>query len=130
VICGANEVTPMKAFSNWALMLLLLAALPAIADTPTAPEVTLRGEIVDLHCYLTRGAKGPDHAACANACILRSVSPGFLADDGRLFLLLEERPVSVKDRIADLAGASVTVKGVPVERAGLRGLQVKSIEKS
>jgi len=96
------------------------------ADTA---DVTLTGEVVDLHCYVTRGAAGPDHAGCANACIGRGVTPGFLADDGRVFVLLGGRPFSVKDQIAGLAGEKVTLTGTPVERGGMRALQLKTVER-
>ena len=89
--------------------------------------VTLSGEVVDLHCYLTRGASGPEHAGCGNACLARGVTPGFLADDGRVFLLLAARPFSVKDQVAGLAGEKVTLTGTPVERAGLHALKVESV---
>ena len=92
-------------------------------------DVTLTGEVVDLHCYVTRGAAGPDHAGCANACIGRGVTPGFLADDGRVFVLLGGRPFSVKDQIAGLAGEKVTLTGTPVERGGVRALQLKTVER-
>jgi hypothetical protein len=96
------------------------------ADTA---DVTLAGEVVDLHCYLTRGASGPDHAGCANACIGRGVTPGFLADDGRVFVLLGARPFPVKDQIAGLAGEKVRLTGTPVERGGVRAIQVKTVER-
>ncbi|HET6897148.1 MAG TPA: hypothetical protein VFK70_02330 [Vicinamibacteria bacterium] len=97
------------------------------ADTA---DVTLAGEVVDLHCYLTRGAAGSEHAGCANACIGRGVTPGFLADDGRVFVLLGERPFPVKEQIAGLAGEKVTVTGTPVERGGVRALQLKLVKRS
>jgi hypothetical protein len=110
-----------------------LAALLVVAahgvGAAAAADVTLRGEVVDLHCYLTRGARGPEHAGCADACIGRGVTPGFLAEDGRLFLLLSARPVSVKDQVAGLAGSRVVVTGTPVERDGVRGLQVSTVRR-
>jgi len=96
------------------------------ADTT---DVTLAGEVVDLHCYLTRGASGAEHAGCGNACLARGVTPGFLAEDGRVFVLLGARPFPVKDQIAGLAGDPVTVTGTPVERGGLRALQLKTVER-
>lgn len=107
---------------------VLLALGGAAAGEEAAPETRVRGEVVDLHCHLTRGAKGPEHAGCASACIGRGVAPGLLAEDGRLYLLLGERPFPIKDQVAGLAGQTVTVRAVPVERGGLRGLQVKAIE--
>jgi hypothetical protein len=99
------------------------------ARSADAPDVTLTGEVVDLHCYVTRGAAGPDHAGCANACIGRGVTPGFVADDGRVFVLLGARPFPVKDQIAGLAGEKVTLTGTPVERGGVRALQLKTVER-
>lgn len=90
--------------------------------------VTLKGEIVDMHCFVTRGERGPDHAGCANACISRDVSAGFVTEDGTLYVLLNERPVSVKDKVAGLAGKTVTVTGFPVERNGVKGLQLQSVK--
>jgi hypothetical protein len=115
--------------ANWMALILIVAGASG-AQAPPAPEVTLAGEVVDLHCFLSRGARGAEHAGCANACLSRGVSAGFRADDGRLFVLLAERPVSVKDTVAGLAGARVTLKGSVVERDGLRGLQVKSVERA
>jgi hypothetical protein len=90
--------------------------------------VTLKGEIVDMHCFVTRGERGPDHAGCANACISRDVPAGFVTEDGTLYVLLNERPVSVKDKIAGLAGKTVTVTGFPVERNGVKGLQLQTVK--
>jgi hypothetical protein len=44
------------------------AAALAKEDAAESPFV---GEVVDLHCYLTRAARGAEHAGCANACIGR-----------------------------------------------------------
>jgi hypothetical protein len=101
----------------------------ALAREGATPAQSLTGEIVDMHCYLTRGERGPGHAGCANACIGRGVTPGFVAEDGRVFLLLGERPVSVKELVAGLAGSRVVVQGKPVERDGLRGFQVTAVER-
>lgn len=102
-----------------ALLLFLLSA----DDT-----VSIRGEIVDLHCYTARGEKGEAHAGCANACISRDVPAGLLAEDGTLYLLVNERPVSVKEKVAGKAGKTVTAKGKIVERSGLKALQLLSVE--
>jgi hypothetical protein len=92
-------------------------------------EISLKGEIVDLHCYTTRGARGAEHAGCANACLARGVAAGLLAEDGRLFLLLGERPFPVKEQVAGLAGQAVTVKGTLVERDGIRALRLGSVSR-
>src|SRR6187455_139056 len=99
------------------------------ARSADSADVTLTGEVVDLHCYLTRGASGTEHAGCGNACLARGVTAGFLADDGRVFVLLGGRPFSVNEQIAGLAGEKVTLTGTPVERGGVRALQLKTVER-
>ncbi len=90
--------------------------------------VKIKGTVVDMHCYVTHGIRDAKHTACSNACIARGVPAGFLAEDGKLYALFGEKPFSVKDTVAGLADIPATLTGVPVERGGLRGIQIKSIE--
>jgi len=92
--------------------------------------VTLAGEVVDMHCFITRHGgegRGASHAGCANACLARNVTAGFVAKDGKVYLLFDEKPFPVKEKIAGLAGQAVTLTGTVVERDGLRGILLKSI---
>ncbi len=105
--------------------LVILLALPTHADNES---VSMKGEIVDLHCYTSRGAHGAEHAGCANACLSRDVPAGFLAEDGTLYLLVNEKSVSVKEKVAGKAGKAVRVTGKVVERSGMKVLQLATIE--
>ncbi|MBK6316686.1 MAG: hypothetical protein IPF53_20965 [Blastocatellia bacterium] len=112
-----------------ALALVLTAPVWAFGqEGGDKKPVTLKGEIVDMHCFVSRGERGPDHAGCANACISRGVPAGFITDDGTLYVLLDEKPISVKEKVAGLAGKTVTVTGFPVERNGIKGLQLQSVK--
>ncbi len=111
---------------------VVLVATMAVAAARAAEEkeVTLAGEVVDLHCYLTKHGgegRGADHAGCANACISRGVTPGFLAKDGALYVLFDAKMISPKETIAGLAGKPVTVTGVVVERDGVKALRLLKI---
>jgi hypothetical protein len=123
----------MKRRLVWLLYAIALAAALLAGSSLRAEETgavaTIEGTVVDLHCYVTRGAEGADHAGCANACISRGVPAGFLAKDGTLYVLLEEKPFSVKDRVAGMAGIPARAKGKIVERGGMKGLQIASLEK-
>jgi hypothetical protein len=110
------------------LVLVILLAPVALAENESvAGLVSLKGEIVDLHCHTSRGAKGPEHAGCANACLSRDVPAGFLAEDGTLYLLVNEKSNSVKEKVAGKAGKPVTATGKVVERSGMKVLQLASI---
>ena len=113
---------------NAVLVGLLLVLAVSVSAEEKRAAVTLEGEIVDMHCYVTKGQRGPDHAGCANACLNRDVPAGFLAKDGTLYVLLDERPISAKPKFAGLAGRPVVVTGVPVERSGVKALQLESVK--
>ena len=123
----------MKRKVLWLLYAIALAAAVLVGSSLRADETgtpaTIEGTVVDLHCYVTHGKAPEEHAACSNACISRGVPAGFLAKDGTLYLLLEEKPFSVKDRVAGMAGIPARAKGKIVERGGMKGLQIASIEK-
>ena len=98
-----------------------------VSETAT---VSLKGEVVDMHCFVTRHGgegRGASHAGCANACLARNVTAGFVASDGKVYLLFDEKPFPVKDKIGGLAGQVVTLTGVIVERDGMRGILLKNI---
>lgn len=94
-------------------------------------EMTLTGEVVDLHCYVTRHGKegrGAEHAGCANSCISRGVTAGFVSDDGKLYVLFDEKMIAVKEKVAGLAGQPVAITGFVVERDGVKAIRVVKAE--
>ena len=115
----------MKKLIVLAAVATILLALTGRADNET---VSIKGQVVDLHCYLTRGAHGEEHAGCSNACLSRDVPAGFLADDGTLYVLVNEKPISVKEKVAGKAGKKTTAHGKVMERNGVKVLQVASID--
>ena len=106
------------------LTLLAFAAAWAQHDAH-GEEVTLKGEVIDLQCYLVHpdNAKGPDHAKCAEACIKKGLPVGFLTEKGKLYLLLGSGHDSVKE-LADKAGQPISLKGTLVEHEGMPAFQL------
>jgi hypothetical protein len=111
---------------------VLLAGLAGAARGHGEPEphqITVAGEIVCLHCYLTtEEARGPGHADSARRCLEQGQPMGLLADDGTLRVLsawhMSRAPFDTAKR---LAGQQVEVTGVPLERQGVRGLEVRRV---
>jgi hypothetical protein len=124
----------VKKFAVVTISLLVLAALIAgyhfLGAEEKGTPVVLQGTVVDMHCYVTHGIRDASHTACSNACIARGLPAGFLADNGTLYVLFGEKPFSIKDKVAGLADVPVKVTGTTVERDGIKGLQIKSIEKT
>jgi hypothetical protein len=125
-----KAIGPILVATLVTLALLLASRAMRGEETAQAAPVTLRGTVVDMHCYVTHGIHDAKHTACSNACIARGVPAGFLADDGTLYVLFEEKPFSVKDRVAGLADVPAVLTGIPVVRSGIRGIQVTSIAKA
>lgn len=89
------------------------------ADAAKAPEmVTVKGEVLDMACYLSEGAQGPDHATCAETCIESGLPVGLKDEKGKVFLLIgEHKPINAI--LAPYGGKVVTVKGKLVSRDGI-----------
>lgn len=85
-------------------------------------SVSVKGEIVDMVCYLDHGATGAKHAQCAKTCITSGLPVGLKAEDGKLYLLVgEHKPINAS--LADAAAKTVTVKGKLVSRDGINMIE-------
>ena len=111
--------------------ILILGAVPAAPAAQTASKsVTLKGEIVDLACYLDHGAKGPGHKTCALTCLKNGEPMGLLASDGAVYLLLApHEDAKAFDTAKGLASEQVEITGPPAERAGIKAVTVESVRK-
>jgi hypothetical protein len=109
---------------------ILISTCAELRVNGQATDTTLKGEVVDMHCFVTRHGgegRGAAHAACANGCLARGVTAGFVASDGKVYLLFDEKLSPVKDRIGGLAGKQVSITGTVVERDGVRGIVLNTI---
>ncbi len=79
-------------------------------------EVTVKGEIVDLYCYLDHGAAGEKHWSCARKCISLGLPVGLKGDDGKLYILSGEHKPLKAEEITKKEW--VTVKGKLVSADG------------
>ena len=89
---------------------------------------TLKGEIVDLMCYIDHGAVGEKHAKCAQTCIESGGPVGILTADGQLYLVIGEHKPMNKE-LAPLGGKTVTLKGKIAERNGMKMIENAEIVK-
>ena len=83
-------------------------------------EITVRGEVLDMTCYIAYHLSGPDHAECARVCIRNGAPAGIKAQNGKVYLLTGEPGQSINAELADHAAKVVTIKGkTSVETASL-----------
>jgi len=93
--------------------------------------VTVKGELVDMACYMAHEGKGAKHAKCAKMCIVGGSPLGILTTDGKVYLLVENH-ASAKTKkpyatARELIAETVTIKGDAYERGGTQAIVVESV---
>jgi hypothetical protein len=91
-------------------------------------EIVVRGEVLDLTCYVAYNWSGPKHASCAMDCIKSGLPVGIKAEDGKVYLLTGKE-AHVNAELADYAAKIVTIKGKETAREGFAQIQVEEIRK-
>ncbi|MGO9246144.1 MAG: hypothetical protein ACLPT4_09315 [Verrucomicrobiia bacterium] len=105
---------------------LIVAGSVRAADADNT--VTVKGEVLDMACYLDHGAHGEKHAQCAATCIGSGLPVGIKGEDGKTYLLIgEHKPLN--STLAQYAGKTITVKGKLVSRDGINMIENAEIQK-
>ncbi len=107
--------------------LWLIASLIALllCTGQASAEDVIEGEIIDLACYLPKGAQGSAHARCAQTCAEHGMPLGLLTDDQKIYVLYPKHGKEASfDAVKQLAGKRAKLTGAASERLGLRGFEV------
>jgi hypothetical protein len=91
-------------------------------------EIVVKGEVLDLTCYVAYNWSGREHASCAMDCIKSGLPVGIKAEDGKVYLLTGKE-AHVNAELADYAAKIVTVRGKETSRDGFAQIQVEEIRK-
>ena len=114
-----------------ALLLGTGLALPVLKsgaeDKAEAKTQTVKGEVVDLMCYLDHGANGEKHQGCARKCIEGGGPVGLLSGNDLYLVVGDHQPMNKE--LGPLAGQTVSLKGKVVEKHGMKMLENAEIEK-
>ena len=104
---------------------------PALADEKKAEakDTTVKGEILDLACYVGHGAHGASHAGCAATCLKGGQPMGLLGTDGTVYILFADHESSAPfDQAKDFAGKNVEITGAMEEKGALKGITVHGVK--
>lgn len=113
-----------KAAQAFLMALALLAVVPLAAATQT-----LRGELVELGCYVNHDGKGPDHSLCATSCA-RMGAPIALKEhgSGRLLIVITDAHFTNPAKLAfGYFGVPVQVKGEVKHKDGITFLILREV---
>lgn len=93
---------------------------------------TVVGEILDFSCYLQIGKHGEKHRSCAQKCFTAGQPIGLLAQDGTMYMLMEEEHDPRRDGLTDFRKAAIEhashimeVSGTMSEHGGYKALYVQ-----
>lgn len=101
--------------------LLTPSVLLAADENATSETKTIKGEVVDLMCYLDHGAKGEKHKGCAETCIKGGGPVGLLSGEDLYLVVGDHKPMN--DKLASKAAQTVEIKGKVVERNGMKMIE-------
>lgn len=113
----------------FALVALIPQALKAQAHEKTAgTEMTITGQVVDLNCFVTNGASGAGHKACADACAKAGVPLGILSSDGTIYVPVSSKPGDPQNaKLAAFTEGKVKVTGTHRMANGLHTIEIKTV---
>jgi hypothetical protein len=91
-------------------------------------EIVVKGEVLDMACYIAYNHSGPEYASDARDCISHGLPVGIKAEDGKVYLLTGY-DAHVNAELADYAAKVVTIRGKETARDGFAQIQVEEIRK-
>ena len=102
----------------------------AAGETAKARSVALKGEVVDMGCYLGHGAMGAKHKECATMCIANGMPMGLLTSDGALYLItMNHGNADPYNQLKGWAAEKVEVTGVMSTRNGVKAIQADVVKR-
>ena len=128
-----------RVLGSLVLVAALAFAAAALADEmksmktegakPEAKTVTLKGELVDMGCYVSHGARGEKHKGCATKCVSGGMPMGLLTAENKLYVLaLNHDNADPFNQAKEMLAAMVEVTGTVSERGGARIIDVTGIK--
>lgn len=93
--------------------------------------MTVKGEVLDMNCYMDHGAHGAKHAECAATCLKNGGPVGILGANGKVYLIVADHSnESPYDEVRKYAAENVEVSGKYENRGGVQALVIESVKVS
>src|SRR6266581_2771346 len=101
--------------------LLFLGVLIAFAQ-PKGETVKVKGEVVDLWCFLEGGDRGADHKRCAISCAKAGNLIGLVTEKDEVYVMmgLKDDHQPGREVLLEKMAETVTVEGTLVKKGGVQ----------
>lgn len=118
-----------KLIALFAIVALLgiYAVTVKAADTAAGSAGSWTGEVIDVACYASKGAKGAGHMECGSSCVKNGLPVGLLVN-GTTYLMIGDDHKPMNDKLAAHVSHTVTVTGTKFESAGANLIVVKDFK--
>lgn len=93
---------------------------------------TIKGEVIDLNCYLEDGAKatGDSHKDCAVMCAKAGAPLAILTSDGEIYIPVVSMGKNPNDKLMDFIAQQVEVTGKILQQGTQKGIKIESVKKA
>jgi len=109
---------------------LVSAANGADGKAEASDVVSIKGEVVDLWCYMDHKGHGSKHKSCAVTCAKAGNPMGIVDESGHLYIAMGgKKHQPGREVLIDHMAEAVTVKGKLVKDGGLTAIYIQSVEK-
>lgn len=93
--------------------------------------MTVKGEVLDMSCYMASGAHGAGHQMCARMCLKKGLPAGLMTSNGQVYLLVEDHDkADAYETAIKHAADKVTVTGKYANKNGVQALVVEDVKTS
>jgi hypothetical protein len=123
----------------WGLMVALLGGCACCgggkgramkSEVQNGQVMTVKGEVVDLSCFLALGARGEGHKECAVACAKAGNPVGIVTDEGRVYVAMgpvaNHTPGS--NLLLDKMASTVEATGKVYHHGGVTAIYIDSVK--
>ena len=93
---------------------------------------TIKGEVIDVSCYVAQGAKGLDHKTCALACLGAGEPAGILEEGtGKVYLVVTgDHTTNPSTKMLPYVAKMVEATGTVNEKGGVATIDIKDIKEA
>ncbi len=100
------------------------------SSSKSGSTLTVKGEVLDMSCFMIDGSKGQSHQSCAQGCLDKGLPAGLLSDsDGQVYLLVENHDkADAYTEMLKHAAENVEITGTVIVKNGVQSLSVEDIK--
>ena len=107
---------------------ILFAGFPMAGEDSKLHPVTITGTVIDTGCYMIHDGIGPEHEKCARMCAKKGIPLAVVDEAGKIWLPLGADHRNPNTPLLPFIEKKVRVTGTAVDRGGLAGVAIKTVE--